>query len=55
MKWFLSRLKEPSTWAGFAAFLPAALAATAGPLTPQLIGGLVGGFAAAVMPEQKAA
>jgi len=54
MKWLLSRLAEPSTWAGLAAFIPAAMGASAGPLTPQVIAGLAGGLAAALIPEKKA-
>lgn len=54
MKWFLSRMKEPSTWAGLAGLFPMIFAAAAGPLTPQVIGGLVAGTAAVLMKEKGA-
>lgn len=52
MRWFKSRLSEPSTWAGLAGLLPMLFAAAAGPLTPQVIGGLVAGTAAVLMKEK---
>lgn len=54
MNWFVSRLKEPSTWAGFAGLIPMVMAAASGPVSPQVIGGLVAGVAAVFMPENKA-
>jgi hypothetical protein len=52
MKYFLSRLREPSTWAGLSSLIPMAIAASAGPITPQIIGGFVAGLAAVFMKEQ---
>lgn len=52
MKWFFSRMKEPSTWAGLAGLFPMLMAAAAGPITPQVIGGIVAGTAAVLMKEQ---
>lgn len=52
MQWFLSRLKEPSTWAGFAGLIPAIITVAAGPVSPAAIGGLVAGVAAVLMPEK---
>lgn len=54
MKSFLSRLKEPSTWAGLSVLgvvfgLPAGTIEAAG----QVLGGLAG-LAAIFLPEQKA-
>lgn len=52
MKWFINRLREPSTWAGFAGMLPAVIAASQGPITPQVVGGIVAGAAAVLMKEK---
>jgi len=54
MSWFKKRLQEPSTWAGLASLIPMIMGAAAGPMSPQVIGGLVAGVAAVLMPEQKA-
>lgn len=52
MKWFISRLSEPSTWAGFAGLIPSLFAVASGPMTPQVIGGVVAGVAAVLMKEK---
>lgn len=52
MKWLLSRLSEPSTWAGLAVLAPAAINAAAGGLNPQSIGAIAGGLAAVLMKEK---
>lgn len=52
MKWFVARLKEPSTWAGFAGLIPVFIAMASGPVTPAAIGGAVAGVAAVLMKEQ---
>lgn len=54
MNWFFSRLREPSTWAGFAGLIPAVLSMAAGPVSAQAIGGLVAGVAAVLMKEKGA-
>lgn len=54
MKYFLARFKEPSTWAGFAALIPMIIAASSGPVTPQVIGGITAGLAAVLMNENGA-
>lgn len=51
MNWLAARLKEPSTWAGLGAVLPAAITLLTGPVTPQLITAVVGGLAAVFVPE----
>lgn len=51
MKWFVSRMKEPSTWAGLAGLIPSVFALFAGGVTPQAIGGAVAGVAAVIMKE----
>jgi hypothetical protein len=51
MKWFLERLREPSTWAGFAALIPAVLSMVATGVTPAALGGLVAGAAAVLIKE----
>lgn len=52
MKWLLNRLTEPSTWAGLAGLLPAALSLGAGAPSPEMIGAFVAGLAAVLMKEQ---
>lgn len=52
MNWLLSRLKEPSTWAGLAGLIPTAAAVMTEPLTSQAIGAMVAGVAAVLMKEQ---
>ena len=52
MKWFLKRLSEPSTWAGFAGLIPAVVALVTTGLSPEGIGGVVAGVAAVLMREQ---
>jgi hypothetical protein len=51
MKWLANRLREPSTWAGFAALIPSVLTLMANP-TPAAIGGVVAGTAAVLMKEK---
>lgn len=55
MKWLISRLSEPSTWAGFAGLIPSAAALFVSGVTPAAIGGLVSGIAAVLMKEKGAA
>lgn len=52
MKWLINRLREPSTWAGFAGLLPSLLMMIGGNVTPEAIGGLVAGTAAVLMKEK---
>lgn len=52
MKWFIARLVEPSTWAGFAGLIPSIFSLFAGGVTPAAIGGTVAGVAAVLMKEQ---
>lgn len=54
MKYLISRLGETSTWLGLFGMLPTVLAATQGPITPQVIGGIVTAGAAILMKEQGA-
>lgn len=55
MNWLFNRLREPSTWAGFAGLIPAFFALTSQPLTPQIIGATVAGVAAVLMKEKQSA
>lgn len=52
MKWLLSRLAEPSTWAGLAAALPSIVSLAANTNNPAAWAAAAGGIAAAVIPEQ---
>ncbi len=52
MNWFISRLREPSTWAGLAGLIPAVVQVSSGPVSSQAIGGLVAGLAAVLMREK---
>lgn len=52
MKWLISRLREPSTWAGFAGLIPAFVAMLGGGVSPEAIGGAVAGVAAVLMKEK---
>lgn len=52
MKWFIARMTEPSTWAGFAGLIPSLFSLFAGGVTPQAIGGTVAGVAAVLMKEK---
>lgn len=52
MKWFVNRLSEPSTWAGFAGLIPSLFSLFAGGVTPAGIGGAVAGVAAVLMKEK---
>ena len=54
MKYFLQRLKEPSSWAGFAGLLAFAANAVA-TKDPQAIGGTVASLLALFLPEKPAA
>lgn len=54
MKWLMSRLKEPSTWAGLAVLAPSAVQAAAGGLTPQAVAQIAGGLAAVLIKEKGA-
>lgn len=51
MKWLANRLREPSTWAGFASLIPSVLTLMANP-TQAAIGGVVAGTAAVLMKEK---
>jgi hypothetical protein len=51
MRFFLARLQEPSTWAGFAAILASATQAAA-TKDPAAIGATVAGIAAMLTPER---
>lgn len=52
MKWFLSRLREPSTWAGLAVVIPSVVQAVAtGHLDPVQVGQLAAGAAAVLKGE----
>lgn len=52
MKYLLSRLAETSTWLGLFGLIPTIMVATQGPITPQIIGGIVSAGAAVLMKEQ---
>lgn len=52
MNYLLSRLREPSSWAGLASIISAAAAAAA-TKDPQAIGALVAGLAALLLPEKR--
>lgn len=52
MKWFIARMVEPSTWAGFAGLIPSLFSLFATGVTPQAIGGAVAGVAAVLMAEK---
>lgn len=54
MKWLLNRLREPSTWAGFAGLIPSLVMMVGGGVTPEAIGGAVAGIAAVLMKEKGA-
>lgn len=54
MKWLLSRLAEPSTWAGLAAALPSIVSLAANTNNPAAWAAAAGGIAAALLPEQGA-
>lgn len=54
MKWFLSRLAEPSTWAGLALIAQGFVAVAADPKNPQAWAAALGGVLAAVAPEKGA-
>ena len=51
MKWFIARLREPSTWAGLCGLIPAVVTVAAHP-SPEAIGGAVAGLAAVLMKEK---
>lgn len=55
MEWLIARLAEPSTWAGLAAIVPAlvSVAQSPGGVSPETIGAIAAGVAAAVMREGK--
>lgn len=52
MKWLFTRFKEPSTWAGMSAALPSLLMLAANVNNPAAWASLVGGVAAAIIPEK---
>lgn len=53
MSYLLSRLKEPSTWAGFGVFVPSIVAVLAGQHDAQSLGTLLMGLIAVFIPEAK--
>lgn len=55
MQWFKNRLVEPSTWAGFAALIPAVISLASHPLTPDAVGAFAAGVAAIFLREGKSA
>lgn len=52
MKWFLKKLKEPSTFAGIAVIAGLGEQVVSNP-NPEIIGAAIAGFLAMVMNEQK--
>lgn len=52
MKWFLSRLAEPSTWAGLALLAQGAAVVFADPRNPQAWANAIGGVLAVVAREK---
>ena len=52
MKWFISRLKEPSTWAGFALIAPSIASLAVDKNNPAAWGQAAGGLAAVLVKEK---